>query len=151
MNLLQMSLRLENVAVLLASAFVLAMALGCGGNEDPRTIQIQGSVTLDGKPLKRGKISFTPDASQGNAGPMGIANIQDGSFNTESLGGRGVVGGPHLVVIENLVDAPGDGEEEVVETSDGPRSSPIPSDHREKWDIPKDQESPLTKDFDISS
>jgi hypothetical protein len=45
-----------------AAAAILVVALaGCGGNDRPKTIPIDGHVTIDGKePGEAGKIFFTP-------------------------------------------------------------------------------------------
>jgi hypothetical protein len=46
----------------LGACAVLALA-GCGGL---KLVPVSGKVTLDGKPLKGGGVSFVPDASKGN-------------------------------------------------------------------------------------
>ncbi|MEM7452996.1 MAG: hypothetical protein AAF456_01450 [Planctomycetota bacterium] len=131
--------------------FPLGVLSGCSGNEDPRTIQISGTVTLNGEPIRNGKISFSPDTQQGNSGPMGVARIKDGKFDTTDIGGRGVVGGPHRVEIENLLPSPGDGEEEIIEGAPAPSQNPIEGGHFEDWDIPTDAANPITKNFEIDA
>jgi hypothetical protein len=56
-------------SLLLAGACCLALGLaGCG---DPsgvgKTVPVAGKVTVDGRPVKAGTVSFRPDRSKGNA------------------------------------------------------------------------------------
>src|SRR5690606_14257145 len=74
------------VRLLLASLLV-----GCGGG-GPALYDVSGAVTLDGKPVPFGRITFTPDLSKGNSGGPGYAGIVDGKFTTASATGRGVIG-----------------------------------------------------------
>lgn len=131
--------------------------IGCNTSDDPRVIQIKGEVTLNGKPIKNGKISFTPDSQAGNKGPMGVCKIKDGKYDTTTLGGRGVVGGPHIVEIENFVDVPGNAKEFVdVGIEEGGVSenefvrnvpdNPLAKGHFEDWDIPVDNRE-ITRNF----
>ena len=76
---------------------VLGAATGCGGAGDtgPPRHSIQGAVTVDGTPVPAGEITFEPDGAKGNNGPMTIANIEDGRYQTPD--DKGVVGGAYLV------------------------------------------------------
>ena len=40
---------------------------GCGGGDNVETVSLAGNVTLDGKPLPKGTISFHPDVAGGAA------------------------------------------------------------------------------------
>ena len=127
---------------------VLACAIfvsGCNKSDDPRQIQISGTVTLNGEPIKSGKIMFSPKGQ----GPAGIASIVNGRYRTKGIGGKGVVGGPHRVDIECFVKAPGDAEE-IIEGAPMPAKyqNPIPKGHKEDWDIPTDQ-TKIVKDFEL--
>ncbi len=53
---------------------------------------------MDGKPVVAGTVQFEPDATQGNKGPMSIAEIHDGRYETDY--GKGVVGGPQKIIVE---------------------------------------------------
>ena len=66
------SLRLFPLAVVLGSAIFG----GCGKTE---RLGIQGAVSLDGKPLEKGNITFRPLA--GTASPSAGAQIVDGKFS----------------------------------------------------------------------
>lgn len=72
-------------------------AAGCGGG-DPQRFDVSGRVAFRGQPVPAGTIIFEPDAMKGNDGPQGVAAIANGVFNT-AQGGRGTVGGPHMVTI----------------------------------------------------
>jgi hypothetical protein len=69
--------------ILLAAAFCLVLAVGCGG--DSRRQGIEGTVILDGKPLAVGQITFVPQP--GSSGPTAGAEIADGRFSIAPKGG----------------------------------------------------------------
>lgn len=88
---------------------VIALAAGvCGGETGPRRHAISGTVTFKGQPVPAVQIVFELDASRGNRGPAGYAEITDGWYSTH----MGAVAGPHIVringqtgpVIEETVD-----------------------------------------------
>lgn len=67
--------------------------VGCDGSPGRQTIT--GSVTIDGKPLYYGTITFEPEVH----GPRAAASIRNGSYEVESS--RGPLAGPTLVVIHS--------------------------------------------------
>ncbi|QEH33145.1 hypothetical protein OJF2_16420 [Aquisphaera giovannonii] len=73
----------------------LALGAGCSGPEDdlPRE-PVSGTVSLDGKPLPGGTITFTP---AGGGASAGGATIKDGSFSIGREGG--LVPGNYAVAI----------------------------------------------------
>jgi hypothetical protein len=83
------------------SALVLILSLlgsGCGeGDELPREA-VSGTVTLDGKPLEKGTIQFTP-AAQGSQGAavQGGGMIESGKYSIPR--DRGLVPGGYQVAI----------------------------------------------------
>lgn len=81
---------------LLACVLVGCVALGCGDG-GPKRYRLSGKATFDGQPIVYGDVLFTPDASKGNQGPQGIANIRDGQFDTSASGGQGIAGGPTVI------------------------------------------------------
>lgn len=124
--------------------FLILLTLGvccCGcaesASDGPSRYQISGEVLLNGKPVVAGTVQFEPDASQGNKGPMAIAEIHEGRYETDY--GKGVVGGPQKIIVEAF---DGNGE---------PGTSmmlgrPIPGGpFRTRADIPKENGT-----FDIS-
>jgi hypothetical protein len=68
-------------AILLACA-ILFPAVGCG-SKGP--VSIVGTVTVDGKPLERGKIDFQP---ADNKGPIAAAAIKDGKYECAVMPGK---------------------------------------------------------------
>ncbi len=56
---------------------VLATLAGCGtgGPELPPRAKVHGKVTLDGKALTSGFVTFVPDRSRGTSGPIGVGGI----------------------------------------------------------------------------
>lgn len=76
----------------------IGMVSGCGGASGPERYELSGTVQFQGKPVPAGQIVFEPDSSKGNVGPQGMAEIREGKYDTRD-GGRGMVGGPHVVRI----------------------------------------------------
>ncbi|MEW4452425.1 hypothetical protein AB1L30_07035 [Bremerella sp. JC817] len=84
----------------LGLGLLMLIGSGCGGSSPSATaFHVSGTVQFDGQPLPAGKIYFTPDSSQGNQGPQGVAQIVDGQYDT-SESRFGVVGGPYIVRID---------------------------------------------------
>ncbi len=101
---------------LLSAALFLS---GCGAsNEGPRQYAVSGEVEYDGQPLKLGRVTFVPDSERGNSGPPGYAVVQEGRFDTGSLGGKHSVSGPIKVLITGYgePDANGNYPEEPIFT-----------------------------------
>jgi hypothetical protein len=78
--------------------FFFCLATGCGGGDG--THRLSGKVTFKGEPIATGKIYFLPDTTKGNTGPGGYADITDGRYDTDALGGRRAVAGAAKVAIE---------------------------------------------------
>lgn len=74
----------------------LGLFSGCG-TSGPARQRLQGEITLNGQPVPAGTIVFTPDSSQGNSGPQGVAVIKDGKYDTAASEGRGLAGGPTII------------------------------------------------------
>lgn len=68
---------------LLVAASVL-MA-GCGGQPEVPRAAVTGTVTVDGTPLPKGKIIFTP--AEGNASLIATAQVVEGRFETREAFG----------------------------------------------------------------
>ena len=59
---------------------------------------VRGTVTYRGKPLERGRVTFTPE--QGTPGPQAVGNIRpDGSFRMKTVGREGASIGWHHVTV----------------------------------------------------
>lgn len=118
----------------------LATWTGCGGNAGgPERYDVSGTVTFAGKPVPYGQITFDPDASKGNSGPQGYANIRDGKYDTSSSGGRGVIGGPHRLLIS--------GFDRLSANEDDP-ATPLFPQYSLSLDLPKKDS---TQDIDVPS
>lgn len=114
---------------LLAGALLLSAYLGCGNSEADR-YHLSGTVTHEGQPVAFGSIVFQPDQSQGNSGAYATASIKDGKFNTRS-GGKGTVGGPHLVMIEAF-----DGQD--INDDFAPYGKSLGESYQRRFDLPSE-------------
>jgi hypothetical protein len=121
-------------------ALLCCLVVGCGGKGH----RVSGKVTFNGQPVPAGKIFFIPDASKGNSGPTGYADIRDGSYDTSAKGGRGTDnGGAVIVAIEGYdPNAPATKDEQSGEEI-RPLLFPRYETHTE---LPT---SSTTKDFDV--
>jgi len=123
----------------LLSALLCFLATGCGGDAGNR---ISGKVTFKGQPISTGKIHFIPDASKGNKGATGYADIKNGAYDTGAPGGRGCIGGPILVKIEGFEPLPADKMDKSGEIT---TRALFPA-YQTAVDLPKET---TTKDFDV--
>lgn len=87
------------------SILLIGASFGCGSSEG-KLLNVSGAATFQGKPIESGRIDFKPDRARGNQGPAGYAMISKGRFDAK-LNGRGVLPGPHLVLIQGF-DGPPD-------------------------------------------
>ncbi len=98
--------------LILCVATIVSIA-GCGKSDGPQRYDLHGTVTFRGQPVPAGTINFTPNTTQGNSGPGAFAQIRDGHYETSS--GKGIVGGPHRVMIFGFPKSMGsEGSEESV-------------------------------------
>jgi hypothetical protein len=77
----------------------LLTALGCGSG--PKLTEVEGTVTLNGKPLSNAEVQFLPDPGKGTVGPRstGITDEQ-GRFHLVCDNQRkGAVVGHHRVLV----------------------------------------------------
>lgn len=130
-------IRRPSSGLLLLAILLLLGGMGCGG--DSKEFRVTGNVTFDGKPVPKGFITFEPDASKGNTGPGGGAEIRSGSFATTR--GKGISGGAYVVKIV--------GYDGVATTQSGeelPDGRPLFPTYTTKVDFPKES---TTKDFAV--
>lgn len=138
----------------LASCVVLSWGLvGCGGaapGVDPNLVSVTGKVTIDGKPLTSGDISFVSTDTPG----VGFGSPIDSSGNytlVQSVSAKGALPGNYKVRVAALAGAPTMGAAGEVTQ---PKSL-IP----EKYNKPETSEltatvekgKPLVKNFDLKS
>ncbi len=78
-------------------------AVGCGGTaERPPMGRVHGTVTYDGKPVDRGRVTFSPIASEGDSGgTSAMGPIEsDGSYSLTTFNtGDGAFVGRHIVTV----------------------------------------------------
>jgi hypothetical protein len=71
-------------AVLCALGLIPLLGCGDGG---PKRVSVSGTVTLDGKPINGGILSFSPDASKGNTARASCsAPIMEGRYELQTSG-----------------------------------------------------------------
>jgi hypothetical protein len=75
---------------------MLLLAAGCGGEAGPPRRPVSGAITLDGKPLDAGTITFLP----AEGGIPATAELLAGSFATDRT--RGPTPGPYRVEIVSV-------------------------------------------------
>ncbi len=94
--------------------FLLPMS-GCSPGDG--RLAVEGTVTLDGRPLDLGSISFRP--MDGDAESISVATVRDGAFQMPAS--RGLLPGAYHVTVQafqptgHTVDDPGFAREELVE------------------------------------
>ncbi len=108
----------------------LLWVVGCSGDSGPQRYDLQGRVEFRGAPVPTGRIVFDPDPVQGNRGPQGVAIIQDGTYDTRAVTGKGTVGGPHIVRIDGF-----DGKDS---NDDSPFGNSLFREYRQAVDLPKE-------------
>lgn len=77
--------------------FASCMLTGCGGPDGPPRAAVEGTVTLDGKPLATGMIRFVPTG--GTPGQKVSVSIEAGEFSIDADHGPAV--GKHRVEIKS--------------------------------------------------
>jgi hypothetical protein len=88
-------------------AGLCALVVGCGGPPPEVFIPVSGTVSLDGKPLPIGWITFHPDHAQGNQNlRLPHAEIRkDGTYELSPLAGKmGASPGRYRVVVAATYD-----------------------------------------------
>jgi hypothetical protein len=120
-------------------ALLFCLPLGCGGGG---TTHVSGKITFMGNPVPAGKIYFVPDASKGNSGPTGYADIKDGKYDTSKTGGKAPVSGPVIIAIEGIDPS---GPPDKAESPDV-TAKLLFARYEMPFDVPK---SSTTKDIDV--
>ncbi len=88
------------VALLTACCLSLLIHSGCSRRQDgPPRYDVKGTVTYKGEPLEAGRITFAPDHTKENRGPVGYAEVKHGKYDTSIRGSKGAVSGPLIVYI----------------------------------------------------
>ena len=81
------------------------LSSGCGADPSkPALGKVTGKVTYKGEPLKRGSVTFTPDAAKGGStGQNALGQIEsDGSYELTTFNtGDGAILGQHVVTVQS--------------------------------------------------
>src|SRR5262249_29145841 len=117
----------------LALLAALAGLGGCGPGNGLTLGPVQGTITLEGEPVRLGYVTFLPDVTAGTSGPPATGSIrEDGGFaiSTEQSADGAIVG-THKVAVIALDPHPLAGED-----------LPKPEDDPEKFLATKGQRRP---------
>jgi hypothetical protein len=79
---------------------------GLAGCNRDNLSHVSGKVTFNGRPVPAGTVYILPDASKGNSGPTGYADIKDGAYDTKLAGGQGAPSGPVIFAVEGIDPVP---------------------------------------------
>ena len=102
---------------------------GCG-KDGPSRLDVWGTITWKGQPIRSGVIFFEPNTTKGNKGPQGFALIKEGNFDSRYERSKGCISGPHIATIQA-----GDGQNI---TSGRPYGNSLFASHNLAIDIPPD-------------
>ena len=109
-----------------AALLALAMVVGCNKGDGLAREAVEGTVTLDGKPIATGLVTFLPDSPE--ASTQGGGAISGGKYSIPAE--QGLVPGAYKIVISAGDDTP----EKQVDNNEAPGMPPIPA----KEAIPSD-------------
>jgi hypothetical protein len=110
----------RGIALLLAVGLAALPFTGCGGSG---RVSVSGRVTVDGKPVPEGSITFIPE--KGNPGPTAGGAIRDGSYKIDAR--KGPMTGKHRMEVHAVARtgrsipdprSPGKADVKVDETKD---------------------------------
>ncbi len=131
---------------LLPLSLTLCLSLaGCGGGDGIERLLVSGGVSYADQPVEKGQIRFIPE--QGTRGPVTIASIDGGRYDTSSSGG--VPLGSHRVEIKGY-DA-----HEYQTAPTGPGSPPVKQRLPNKYNrnseltVTLDSKSSRAQDFEL--
>lgn len=96
------------LAFLSCSVALTLGLIGCGGGPtgiDPNLVKVTGKVTIDGKPLTSGEISYVSVDTPG----VGVGSTIDSSGNyalAQSVSAKGALPGNYKIIVNALAGAP---------------------------------------------
>jgi hypothetical protein len=91
-------------------------------------IGVKGTVMMNGEPVERGRIQFTPD--QKTSGPVVTGTIVDGKYRIDAY--QGVQPGAYEAKL-----TVGDARDFFTKNSESPRGRRVPSAEAWKWPVPQ--------------
>lgn len=93
---------------LLCCGLLLPLVIGCGGNGNPPTENVSGTVTLDGNPVEGATVAFIPDDSANGKPAVGRTDAS-GKFKLTSFeSGDGAMLGSYKIQVDKY-DTPDGG------------------------------------------
>lgn len=100
-------MRIAGMLGLGVAALTALVLWGCQRSPAPLT-PVSGKVSFRGFPLPGGTIVFTPDSTQGAAGPIAVGQIaQDGSYHLYTGDNLGAAAGKYRITVISLSPTPG--------------------------------------------
>ena len=131
-------------SILLTTALVLLVGCGGGEPEGPPIGYVEGTVTLDGKPLKGVIVGFEPQGTTSGAPSMGATDAEGHYELTYSASEKGAAIGTHKVTVTTPSDAPTPSGEEYVD--------PIPAKYNTASELIKEvKEGNNVLDLELTS
>lgn len=130
------------------AAIALLAVVGCGKSGGLEKVEVRGSVTYNGTPVKNGEIRFRPTGD--TRGPVSGAFISDGEYRVQAKGGVPV--GTHVVQIDAFVMAGSSSSSEMTGSRGATRVNIIPPKYNRESVLQVDIAgggSPVTKDFHL--
>ncbi len=111
-------MRSRMIALPVACLLILVV-VGCGGRDPnlPKLVPVEGTVTLDGKPLGGTSVTFIPTGTTRGNGAMGYTDAEGKYKLSDPRGGEGSPAGEYRVTCNKLVMPDG---------TDFPMNSDIP-------------------------
>jgi hypothetical protein len=82
----QVFLMNRTIAFILPTIIALTLIQGCG-ESGPKFLNLNGKVTVDGKPVTFAELNITPLAETKNAGRRTITYVIAGEYRTAQTGG----------------------------------------------------------------
>jgi len=138
----------------IVAATLFLATMGCGGSGLPKTVQLGGTVTLDGKPLSNANLGFHPADKDG--APSVYALVVNGKFLAEA-----VPQGKYRITVRSTVPPPDYGQPGgIIDSSVGapkagtprePAKGAIPDKFAEPFDSVEATTDKLDLKFDLKS
>lgn len=87
------------IGLILVVMVAAMLTEGCSQTTGPQRHDVRGTVTFRGQPVPSGTITFEPDLSLANSGPVSVIPITAGAYDSLELRRPGPLAGPLVVRI----------------------------------------------------